>query len=203
MYALLSLAEDREELGIVPDYTKPLSEVYADVTRNVLRTSGKPNLLCLNTNSERPLPSWASDWSLGSSRPASLWQPGYYNAAANKLQQVCPIEDPSILTVAGVPVDKVRFQSEAIYFHDGDRSSGELSRTRDTIRGLMSLVYEAIRELLPKQDQTDDEKMIWWNVLGLQPDRRNSDWFWRTLVANVAAITATESSKNEHGIATS
>lgn len=73
VYALLSLAEDREELSIVPDYTKPLDEVYTDVARNVLRTSGRLDLLCLNTNSERLSSSWASDWSLGSSRPASLW----------------------------------------------------------------------------------------------------------------------------------
>lgn len=133
VYALLSLAEDREELGIVSDYTKPLNKVCTDVTRNVLRTSGRLDLLCLNNNSERLLSSWASDRSLGFSRPAPLWQPGHYHAAANMLQQVGPIEDPSILDVVGVPVDKVRFQSGAIYLDDGDLSSGDLSRIRDTI----------------------------------------------------------------------
>ena len=67
----------------------------------------------------------------------------------------------------------------------------------------MSLVYDAIGVILPRQDQTDNEEMIWWNALRLQPDPRNSDWFWRTLMANVAATTATETSKNEHGIAAS
>lgn len=199
VYALLSLADDREKVGIVPDYTKSVNEVYADVTRNVLRTSGRLDLLCVNTNSERLIPSWASDWSLGSSRPKSLRQHGHYNAAANRPQPVCPIEDPSILGVLGVPVDKVRFQSGAIYLDNGDLSGGDLSRIRDSILGLMSLVYDAIREILPRQDQTDNENMIWWNALGLQPDPRNSDSFWRTLVANVTATTATETSKNEHG----
>ena len=196
VYALLGLADDREKLGIVPDYTKSLNQVYADVTRNVNRTTGRLDLLCINTNSERLISSWASDWSLGSSRPKSLWAPGHYNAAANRPQPVCPIEDPSILGVLGVPVDKVRFQSGALYLDDGDLSGGDLSRTRDNILGLMSLVYDAIREILPRQDQTDNENMIWWNTLGLQPDPRNSDSFWRTLVANETAFTAIETSKN-------
>lgn len=109
-----------------------------------------------------------------------------------------PTEDPSIIDVLGVPVDKVRFQSEAIYLDDGG-----LSRLRDTIRGLMSLVYDAMGEILPRQTQTDNENRILWNALGLDPDPRNSDCFWRTLVANVTVTTATETSKNEHGIATS
>ena len=200
VYALLSLADDREKLGIVPDYTKSVNEVYTDVTRIVLRTSGRLDLLCVNTNSERLIPSWASDWSLGSSRPKSLWQYGHYNAAANKPQPVCPIEDPSILGVLGVPVDTVRFQSGAIYLDNGDLSGGDLSRIRDNILGLMSLVYDGIREILPRHPQTDNENMIWWNALELQPDPRNSDSFWRTLVANVTATTATETSKNEHGM---
>ena len=197
VYALLGLADDREKLGIVPDYTKSLSEVYTDVTRNVFRTSGELNLLCFNTNSERLLPSWASDWSLGSSRPRPLWHHGRYNAAANMLQQMNPIEDPSILDVAGVLVDKVRFQSGVIYLDMGD-----LSRARDTIRGLMSLVYLAIGGILPRQDQTDNEKMIRWKTLGLDPDPRNSDCFWRTLVANdnATASIAMHFSKPGHKI---
>ena len=57
VYALLGHAENREYLGIVPDYTKRVCETYMEVTRSVLRTYGRLNFLCINTNSAPPLPS--------------------------------------------------------------------------------------------------------------------------------------------------
>ena len=196
VYALLSLADDREELGLVPDYTKSLNEVYTDVTRNVNRTTGSLNLLCINTNSERLISSWASDWSLGSSRPKSLWASGHYKAAANWAVVAFPIKDPSILDVGGKSVDDVAFKSRAIYLGRGDLSGRDFYTIRDTILGLMSLVYDSMREIMSYPDHLVNKNVIRRNMLRLEPDPRNSDAFWRTLIANETAFTAIETSKN-------
>ncbi|KAL8687732.1 MAG: hypothetical protein Q9218_006183 [Villophora microphyllina] len=182
VYALLGLAEDREELGIVPDYTKSVSEIYTEVTRSVLRTTGRLDLLCFNTNSDNDIPSWASDWSLCARRPHPLWSHQFYNAAGGRLQRMIPTDEFSILEVVGIPVDQVAFVSK-VNWPDLE----DMSATKDLMSKLMLVVYDAMEKMMPVQIETEEEVTRWWNVLQLDPDPRNSDAFWRTCVANLAA----------------
>ena len=164
-----------------------MTQLHIEVARNILQTSGKLDLLCLNTNSDNPLPSLVSDWTLGSSQPAPLWHPGLYNAAANRLQLLIPTNDTGMLDVAGVLVDKIRFVSDIIYI-DPENTS----KTKETIRDLMSLVYDTFDILLPRQPETDEDFAAWWSVLTLDPNPRNLDVFWRTVIGNTAIFDEKE-----------
>ncbi|KAK5660592.1 hypothetical protein OQA88_13154, partial [Cercophora sp. LCS_1] len=58
VYALLGLAEDRKTLGIIPDYTQPVEDAFADVTRRLV-ANGYTNALAfaLSTKLTPNLPS--------------------------------------------------------------------------------------------------------------------------------------------------
>ncbi|KAG7284760.1 hypothetical protein NEMBOFW57_009371 [Staphylotrichum longicolle] len=63
VYALLGLAEDREALGIIPDYTQPVEDVFTDVTRRLVANGYTDSLaFALSTKATTGLPSWVPDW---------------------------------------------------------------------------------------------------------------------------------------------
>ena len=61
-------------------------------------------------------------------------------------------EDPRIIDVIGVSIDKIRFASGLIY-----PGIEDISVIRDTIQVLMAIVYDAIGDLLPEQMDKDED----------------------------------------------
>jgi Heterokaryon incompatibility protein (HET) len=69
IYAVLGQLRETDQIGIIPDYTKTVTEVYVDATQKHIRHFG--NLLVLGqcelseseSKSALQLPSWVPDWS--------------------------------------------------------------------------------------------------------------------------------------------
>ena len=65
IYALLSVASDRKDLGIARRYDIPTSEVYLGVARRMIKCYGLLSLGCVENPIENPdvlIPSWVPDW---------------------------------------------------------------------------------------------------------------------------------------------
>ncbi|KAK1829782.1 heterokaryon incompatibility protein-domain-containing protein [Podospora conica] len=67
IYALLGMAEDREQLQIVPDYNKSVANVFAEFVLSYIKL-GDLSLISCNTSDKKHanLPSWVPDWTPGS-----------------------------------------------------------------------------------------------------------------------------------------
>jgi hypothetical protein len=69
VYAFLNLANDTQELGILPDYSLPYQRVFSEAAREVISAGCLQLLSYCNSALEDRLPSWAPDWSLPILRP--------------------------------------------------------------------------------------------------------------------------------------
>ncbi|KAL2201635.1 heterokaryon incompatibility protein [Sarocladium strictum] len=156
----LSCRGDRE--AIVPDYSLTTREVY----KRTARYLAKQKLHCLSfgTNSNRsdifggqPLPSWVSDWSLGSRQQPTLWKQGCYGAS-------CPIPG----TESRLEPAVVETQDEDILCL-GDNRSGLL----ETIRTIESLIRRCMES--NNGPELDPDKYI---------DPNRGQMLWRTLIAD-------------------
>lgn len=64
IYAPLGVATDRDQLGIVPDYSKDLESIFIETTCALLRASCLGVLVsAVSQNKTLQLPSWVPDWS--------------------------------------------------------------------------------------------------------------------------------------------
>ncbi|GME29275.1 heterokaryon incompatibility protein-domain-containing protein [Neofusicoccum parvum] len=69
IYAVLGQLRETDQIGIIPDYTKTVSEVYVDATQKHIRHFNNLSILCqceLRQSRTKPalsLPSWVPDWS--------------------------------------------------------------------------------------------------------------------------------------------
>jgi len=63
VYALFSIAGDRRELNIIPDYTKSIHTVFTEAASALLQCGHLSVLLdATRSNSRADLPSWVPDW---------------------------------------------------------------------------------------------------------------------------------------------
>ena len=189
VYALLGLAGNRDKLNIVPDYFLSLEQVYTDTMWRMIQISGRLDLLCFNANSHNPLPSWVPDWTLCSSRPGALWMRNVYRAAGqlvlteNGSTLYCRRQE-DVLEVTGSFLDTVHVVSDVI--DDADfYSPDDPARLQRLLQRLIDMVGKAIHDILPEQALAVEDYPRFLRVVALDPDPRNSDAFWRTLVANV------------------
>ena len=74
VYALLNLCQEGKGLGIQPDYTLSVAEVYYEVAKKLILRGFAGPLLCSARAPEAtlPLPSWVPDWSLQDAHHASI-----------------------------------------------------------------------------------------------------------------------------------
>lgn len=89
-----------------------------------------------------------------------------------------------ILQITGCIVDRACRVSEVMLTNDYG-ASGDAGTLRNPLQSFISMVREAISDLMPDvvQDLGQDEQFR--RPLALDLDPRNSDAFWRTLVGNV------------------
>ena len=192
VYALLSLAREKDRLALIPDYSLSTTQVYIKTILHLVNTTGKLDMLCLNTNSSNPdfvphmLPSWVPDWTLMSSRPRPIWGSDLYHASKTHraVMRLLP-ETQAHIEVVGICADSVVGVSDVI---DGSFIDEDLSGLNMKLDSLEKLLMKTIRERLksiPTPQNSEEDVNAWWQTLSLDPDPRNSDAFWRTLTANV------------------
>ncbi|KAI9653082.1 MAG: hypothetical protein M1821_007733 [Bathelium mastoideum] len=145
------------------------------------------NFLAFNTNSPNSalsggvLPSWAPDWSLGDSRPSSIWKPGLYHAA-NKNEQprivplVAPSSDSDVLGVAGCIIVQIAAVTDILTLDETWNDPGSES-LRNTIQEIEALVCSFYRARI--KDTVSASNMC-KSIL----DPNQSDMLWRTLTAD-------------------
>ena len=167
VFALLGLADEDDRLAIELDYSISVQQVYTQVAKYLLRNN--INTLCFNVNSHSyNLPSWVPDWSRFSQR-WPLWMPMTYKASAKCHADVRYANDPCVLKVAGILVDRIS---------DFDAVS--------CIEIAQSPMLDSPRqEVLDNIEFTLHESIMKHPSSGLDSlDPSKSDALWRTLVTN-------------------
>ena len=172
VFALLGFTPS---IGVVPDYSKTAEEVYEDVVKSSIKSTGTLMLLFLNPHQKRlQLPSWVPDFSLELPDDAyNVCCPlGHFGADGNNWQNVgapspgCvldPTDARGQLTVSGFTYDTPLI----------------LGTTWDgTPEERQSKVFEIIAEYEKILHETDSARFP--NLVGNH--RRES--FWRTLIWN-------------------
>ncbi|KIW78601.1 hypothetical protein Z517_08439 [Fonsecaea pedrosoi CBS 271.37] len=126
VYALISVAADRRELHITPDYAKSVEVVFTEITSALLRHGNLDTLLDATRSEPRPdLPSWVPYWS-------NLSEPGfdphlYRLHGSSDWYQRSPALDmsrfPDLIHLDGFIIDEIVLV--------GDTYRGRISRNSD------------------------------------------------------------------------
>lgn len=175
VFALLGLAHECDRMEIVPDYSKNLEQIYAELA--VYLISKNINMIYFNTNSpSEDHPSWVPDWSW-LNRRWPLWSPGFYKAAGNTTQAGRFSQDLSTLTIPALLIDRVGVTDEFV-----PRGVDPIEYNESHV----SLVIGNIEALLRK---AIDEQPSNAELAELNPEK--SDALWRTLVINKESTTFT------------
>ncbi|KAJ8132498.1 hypothetical protein O1611_g1123 [Lasiodiplodia mahajangana] len=193
VFALFGLAPEGDRRALTPDYSKSVAEVYMETTKHIINSTGCLDILSFNTNSESSserLPSWVSDWRLGASRPAPLYDDELYNASGRFPACVCPpsmspSNSLSSLVLGGILIDEVSVVGDVI--DPVQPGLDTLSAWKHIIHKLESLLLNNIchqKSQLPFIPRSLEEQASWRRIFALDPDPRNSEQLWRTLVAN-------------------
>ncbi|OJD36452.1 heterokaryon incompatibility protein [Diplodia corticola] len=183
--ALLGLTSQECRDALVPDYSKSITQIYAETAKYIIQSTGDLNILATNTNSDRksspPLPSWVPDWALFASRPPTLLQPSVYQASGPYAACIGPSSDPNVLEAGGIPIDRIAHVSDAIAPADVRIDTGALGRT---VRKLYDQVLSASGSGSRTRHSDDDD------------DDDDDDRFWRTLVADRHQLPPGDSSSS-------
>lgn len=168
VFALLGLAQEEDRSAIVPDYSKSVKAVYADLA--IYLISKNINIIYLNIDSPyHSLPSWIPDWSWWSRR-WPLWSEGLYNAGGLTVQAGRFSQDASTFTLPGLLLDRVLVCDEFI------------PRGRDVVfynESHICMIVSNIETLLLNTIAEHPNNKL---LTDLDPSK--SDALWRTLVAD-------------------
>ncbi|KAI0886291.1 HET-domain-containing protein [Annulohypoxylon maeteangense] len=112
LYALLGMASDVTSDDIIPDYTKPVQEVFLDLVRFMVSNRYDLDIISSGrfVDSNSTTPSWLPDWrGLNTLRPLNSEEVGghFYRASGNTHAVVDMAEFPSSLTAEGWMVDTI------------------------------------------------------------------------------------------------
>lgn len=183
VFALLGLAHDSDRVEIVPDYSKSLEQVYAEIA--VYLISKNINMIYFNTNSpNQDHPSWVPDWSW-LNRRWPLWTPGFYKAAGSTTQAGRFSEDLSTFTVPALLIDRVNVTDESV-----PRGADPIEYNESHL----SLIIANIESLLRKAINEDPSNA---EIAKLNPEE--SDALWRTLIINKEHTTLTCPAPDTYG----
>ena len=181
VFALMGLTGISQRETIIPDYSQNTGAVYIKTAMQLMKSS--LNCLTFNTNSPNQafeggqLPSWVPNWSLGASRPSTLWKPNIYHASSKDddlskpRPQIRPSADGAVINVMGYVVERIACISEVI-IPDNTwiyLNSTSMQRTIKEIEVMMG-------------DFVKNSSMTPESTAAL--DLRKSDMLWRTLIAD-------------------
>jgi Heterokaryon incompatibility protein (HET) len=179
VYAMLCIASDASQLGIVPDYTKTVADVYIDTAWRLLLHGHfvLDNARGLRESLQAPdLPSWVPDWSLriiatldASAKDADL----RFIATAHTTMKI----DQSV-TDADTTRRKLRISGKLVATIINVGTMIDLTVPRETPTNLRA-AQEFIREL--KSFATESSAMVWPEL----PENRQylPEALWRVAIA--------------------
>jgi hypothetical protein len=175
IYALLGLATRATRSNIIPDYSKPVSQVFAEATHFLLNSKNSLNPLSQWKNRsdvpfEHSLPSWVPNWSRKPIEAVDLPK-NIYKATKGVQAELHP-SPWNILRLDAILLDQVDHVSELFQFNT-------IEDTRSSLDQLVRML-ESVR---PKYKKS----------CALSIDPRKSDSIWRTLITD--CITAEDLSQ--------
>ncbi|KAI1449094.1 HET-domain-containing protein [Annulohypoxylon stygium] len=128
VYALLGMASDVSPDDIIPDYTKPVQEVFLELVRFMITNRYDLDIISSGrlTTSDSSSPSWLPDWRcLNTLRPLNSEEVGghFYRASGNTQAMVNMDDFPSTLKAEGWLVDTIDFFDDTITLAHVDPST--------------------------------------------------------------------------------
>ena len=188
VFSLLGLISNPGLLPLKPNYSVSGADVFTMTILRIIASSGILNLLCFGTNSSNEglgcdrLPSWVPDWSLDPAQlPSPLWSPGAYHACKG-MDARAQFRELPVLLVPGLPIDTITHVSKQITI-DNNWQDGFASGLIEVVEDLESMLYSIMKNRMEGYTVPTHTSVIqrFW---ALEPHPRNSDAFWRTLLAN-------------------
>jgi len=175
IYSLLGLADDRDAVGIVPNYSLSERDVLVDAAVRILRIDPVLEILSgVRNNKVLDLPSWVPDWTVADVEKCGtnnyLWfsilvANGLFAAAgqgwAGQIQFSADGEEP---TVRGILFDKIRNVIQPSFGHGAGNTERPL---RDILAGCLQATEQGEGP----------------SPYGTTADIREA--FWRTLIGNM------------------
>ncbi|TVY83343.1 Heterokaryon incompatibility protein 6 OR allele [Lachnellula suecica] len=143
VYALLGLSTAHNDPDFILDYSRSLEDVYTDVVKYILKSSGCLNIICygLNNGFPDPRPSWVPDWTM---RPIPSWnylqRKSRHDKHIPRGYQITPSisADGKILEAAGIRVGTIQ--------HFGAKYNFDFKTRVDVLVAIKN--FHAWRELL-------------------------------------------------------
>ena len=176
IFGLLGLLDDKEKLGILPDYSKEWPDIYTDVAKKLIEKGHVDALaLCQNPefNSNASMPSWVPDWR-DIREPfvadgATLTKP--FSASGQYHFPTTPTTAETTITLPGVFVDKITSTGDT-YIIDSTPGLDVL--------GIAATVFATISSFC-----TTSSKL--YNPIYESPQQRK-EAFWRIPIADLESI---------------
>jgi hypothetical protein len=112
VYGLLVVAADRDELGIIVDYSKSVEEIYIDTAYRILKHSSSLDLLtAVKADKKLQLPSWVPDWSATGSMWREIGRDPQFNASGCLTSEPCFNEERTQISLKGTVIDEISFMT--------------------------------------------------------------------------------------------
>ncbi|RYP13678.1 hypothetical protein DL767_010630 [Monosporascus sp. MG133] len=173
IYALLGLAADADALGIVPDYTREVRDVYVDTARAILESSEDLDIIYYSQFPKRiELPSWVPDWTMGLKGYVDTRWRGVFSVCGTIRSEIIDAGSKDILGACGVTFDTVSSVLQ-------ERWRGDLWSQPDD-RSNRCIVKEQIRHFLAST-QTYINK----HAHAYSEDHRRREILWRLLTMGI------------------
>lgn len=143
VYALISMARDRRELNIIPDYTKPVTTVFTEAAAALLQCGHLSLLIdAIRDTSKSDLPSWVPDWShlVTTKFKASLFEL-YQSGTRQQSSTLKRISRSSgLVDLDGYIVDEIKVVGDTLW----SKICGQTSVQPDVIKSWIDSVHATI-----------------------------------------------------------
>jgi hypothetical protein len=143
VYALISMAGDRRELNIIPDYTKPVTTIFTEAAAALLQCGHLSILIdAIRDTSKSDLPSWVPDWSrlVTTKFKASLFKlcKSRIRQRSSTLKRISRSSES--VDLDGYIVDEIKVVGDTLW----SKISGQTSVHPDVIKSWVESVHATI-----------------------------------------------------------
>lgn len=182
IYALLGLAKDRQRLSIIPDYSKPVANVFIETATKLLTTYPTLDLFSsVRGDKTIDLPTWVPDWSSYDSafgvhnllHHTQLLRDGLYQASGNVPSNIAFSPDGEKLTVTGHRIDTISTIIEDVPLSTSATDTPQKLHGYSTAVTLYNLLQtlEAMFPVNPYTQSCGIREALWRTVIANVTDR--------------------------------